>query len=268
VHLAAAIETAINETGSLSSELPLLRSDSATATLRNNVKADLVAMISNSGGACGIGYLMGSVGGNQNNGFTVTARSCAIGNLSFPHELGHNMGSHHNPENGSNPTYPYGFGHYVDGNYRTVMSYVDPCPSGCTRHPYFSNPAVIFNEFPTGIANARDNARSMNNTADTIANYRYSGSSLMLTNFNGPDVLYTDVRSLLFWTSDNVAGNIRVEVSRDEGITWETLLSSIPNTGNSPVFSTVGQTPRGRMRIVSVSNPLVTDSSLVNISLR
>ena len=49
------------------------------------------------------------------------------------------------------PTYPYGFGHYVNGSYRTVMSYVDPCTGGCTRRPYFSNPEVIFNGAPTGI---------------------------------------------------------------------------------------------------------------------
>lgn len=119
LRLAGAQETAIAETGSLSSELPVVRSDAATAALRDQTKADLVAMISNSSDACGIGYLMGSA--NPLNGFTVTSRTCAVGNLSFPHELGHNMGSQHNPENGSGPTYPYGFGHYVDGLFRTVM---------------------------------------------------------------------------------------------------------------------------------------------------
>jgi hypothetical protein len=99
------------------------------------------------------------------------------------------MGSHHNPENGGTPTYPYGFGHYVNGVYRTVMSYVDPCTSGCTRVAYFSNPSVVFSGLPTGIDNARDNARSINNTADTISNYRYSGSSIMLSNFNGAEIV-------------------------------------------------------------------------------
>src|SRR5688500_19773145 len=98
------------------------------------------------------------------------------------------MSSHHNPENGGTPTYPYGFGHYVNANYRTVMSYVDPCPNGCTRVPYFSNPLVNFNNTPTGLV-TRDNARAINNTADWTASYRYSGSSIKMSNFNAGEWL-------------------------------------------------------------------------------
>lgn len=268
VHLAKAVETAIAETGSLSTELPILRSDAATATIRNNFNADLVAMISNSGGACGIGYLMGGLGGNQNNGFTVTARTCAVGNLSFPHELGHNMGSHHNPENGSNPTFPYGFGHYVNANYRTVMSYVDPCTSGCTRRPYFSNPDIIFNGVPTGIANARDNARSMDNTADWISNYRYSGSSIRLNVWNVGELINRGGTRTVTWSSNNVAGSVRIELSRDEATSWETLVADSPNDGRENI-RLFGRPTRGaRIRVVSVDEPTISDSSLANFSIR
>jgi hypothetical protein len=51
------------------------------------------------------------------------------------------------------------------------MSY--QCPlGGCTRRPYFSNPTVSFNGFPTGIADQRDNARSGDAVADIVANFR------------------------------------------------------------------------------------------------
>ena len=62
----------------------------------------------------------------------VTARSCAIGNLSYAHEHGHNLGFAHNPENGGGAAYADAYGHYVSGNYRTVMSYSNPCVGGCT----------------------------------------------------------------------------------------------------------------------------------------
>lgn len=268
VRMVHAEEYFYTETSSASNDLSALRNNAAIQGLRNTHKADLVAMIGEMQGVCGIGYLMGSVSGNPNNGFTATARSCAVGNLSFAHELGHNMGSHHNPENGGTPTYPYGFGHYVNGSFRTVMSYVDPCPSGCTRVAYFSNPRVLLGGVPTGIADARDNARSINNTADTIANYRYSGSSLMLTNFIGPDSLSSWYRSRIYWTSDNIVGDIRVEVSRDEGNTWESLVASTPNDGEQIIFNTGAQTPLGRLRVTSITDPIVTDSSNVNVSLR
>jgi hypothetical protein len=256
------------ETSSASTDLSNLRANAAIGTLRNTHKADLVAMIGEMQGVCGIGYLMGSTAGNPNNGFSATARTCAVGNLTLAHEMGHNMGSHHNPENGGTPTYPYGFGHYVNGLYRTVMSYVDPCSSGCPRHPYFSNPNIVFMGVPTGLGDQRDNARSINNTADVISNYRYSGANLMLTNFLGPDVLSSYYRSMLYWTSENVTGDVRIDISRDESATWQTLVPSTPNDGSHGIFNIGQQTPFGRLRVVSIANPSVTDSSNANIALK
>lgn len=268
VRLVGAQLTALVETGSFSTELSNLRADAATATARNAVQADLVAMLTTSTAACGIGYLMGTLPGNSANGHTVTARTCAVGNLSFAHELGHNMGSQHNPENGSGPTFPYGFGHYINGSYRTVMSYVDPCTSGCTRVAYFSNPNVIFNGQPTGLDNARDNARSINNTADSIANYRYSGSNLMLGNFNGGVSVPRAVTRNLTWTSDNITGDVRIEYSRDEGITWTTLVAATPNDGSENILLPSRVTRRGRIRVSSLTTTHVSDSSVANFSIR
>ena len=268
VRLVGARETAMVETGSFSTELSNLRANSAAATARNELGADLVAMLTNSTAACGVGYLMASVAGNPNNGFSVTARTCAVGNLSFAHELGHNMGSQHNPENGSGATYPYGYGHYVNGNYRTVMSYVDQCASGCVRRPYFSNPNVIFNGFPTGIANARDNSRSMNNTADAIAGYRYSGSSITLTRYTGREWLPLRISRAVTWTSDNLSGPVKIELSRDEGETWAAVIESTENDGSQIVNIYGRPTRRARLRIKSVNNPGISDTSTADISLR
>lgn len=268
LRLVSAQLTALNEIGSFSTELSNLRNDPATATLRNTTNADMVAMLTNSTEACGIGYLMGAPGGNPNNGFSVTARTCAVGNLTFAHELGHNMGSQHNPENGSGPTYPYSYGHWHNGMYRTVMSYVNPCTSGCGRAPYFSNPDVIYAGLPTGIANARDNARSINKTADWIASYRYSGSNLLLSNMNGGGVVRRMTGFNVNWTSDNISGNVRIELSRDGGTNWETVAASTPNDGTETIRVSGKPTTQGRIRIVSLNNTAVTDSSLNNFRIQ
>ena len=109
------------------------------------------------------------------NAFQITARSCVVGNLTYPHEHGHNLGMQHNPQNGapvSQAVYPWSYGHYHNGVYRTVMSYSNPCTSGCTRHPYMSNPAVTFMGLPTGIADQRDNHRTGNLIAPIAANWK------------------------------------------------------------------------------------------------
>ena len=59
------------------------------------------------------------------------------------------------------------------------MAYNNGC--GCPKFQGFSNPDVMFNGQPTGIdhdtdpANSADNARSINDTAYTVANFRVSG---------------------------------------------------------------------------------------------
>ena len=262
-------EFVYTESGNSSTDLTNLRNSPIIQALRDTHKADLVAEISEVTGVCGIGHLMNAQGGVPNQAFTVTARSCAVGNLSFPHELGHNMGAHHNPENAGTPIFPYGFGHYINGNYRTVMSYVDPCASGCTRRPYFSNPLVIFNGFPTGLVGTRDNARMLNTTADWSANYRYSGSSVTMTNFTAAgDWLPRRITRNVTWTSDALTGNVKIELSRDEGTTWETLVASTPNDGSHLISVGGPATRRARLRIVSLDNTAVSDSSVVNVSIR
>lgn len=270
VRLVHSEEFVYTETGTPSTDLSNLRNNAGIQTLRDAKKADLVAMIGEVPSVCGIGYLMGgnTTSGNQNNGFTVTHRTCVVGNLSFAHELGHNMGSQHNPENGSNPTYPFGFGHYVNGVYRTVMSYVDPCPSGCTRRAYFSNPEVSFAGFPTGIDNFRDNARSINLTADLIAAYRYSGASLTMNNYNGGENIPRNLSKTINWSSDNLTGNVKIEISRNQSTNWETLIADTPNDGSQTINIYGKPTRKARLRIVSIDNPTVSDSSVQNIVIK
>ena len=136
----------------------------------------MVSLMVESGSACGVGFVMRSPGaGFASSAFQVTARSCAVGNLSFAHEHGHNMGFEHDPANGTTPanaSFPYSFGHFVNGSYRTVMSYSTQCSSGCTRVAHFSNPDILHNGVPTGIADQRDNARSGDATAPIVAKFR------------------------------------------------------------------------------------------------
>jgi hypothetical protein len=91
------------------------------------------------------------------------------------------MGFEHDPANGTSPSnasYPYAFGHYVDGSYRTVMSYSRPCGSGCTRVAHHSNPDILNAGVPTGIAEQRDNARAGDQTAPIVANFRLATAAM------------------------------------------------------------------------------------------
>lgn len=167
-------KTARAEVGTTDADLPWVRDDAEVAGWRNETGADMVSLITRNLNACGVGYLQASPGpGFAGSAFQVTTRSCAVGNLSYPHEHGHNMGMGHDPGNG-NGAYAWAFGHFVNGSFRTVMAYATNCVGGCPRKPYFSNPAVNFDGQPTGIVDQRDNHRTGNSTATIVANFRAS----------------------------------------------------------------------------------------------
>ena len=182
-------EIAYNETGNMGVALERLQRtndgylDSVHA-LRDQVGADLVALIDEDSNYCGIAYVMqGEAMSFANWAFSVTYSGC-LASQTLAHEIGHNDGDAHDRAN-SNVlgTFDWSFGHrrcVNDGfGFRTVMSY--SC-SGAARIQHFSNPSISWNGYPTGIdhaldpANSADNARSMNLTADTVAAWRDSVS--------------------------------------------------------------------------------------------
>lgn len=176
-----------NDSGDLGDDLVWLRTDPEVAVLRDALRADMVSLIVESPG-CGIGYVMRSPGpGFADFAFQVTDRGCAVGNLTYAHEHGHNLGFEHDPANGTSPanaSFPWSFAHFHDGSYRTVMSYSNQCTSGCTRVAHFSNPDILHAGMPTGITDQRDNARTGNVTGPIAATFRV-GELIFTTGFEG-----------------------------------------------------------------------------------
>ncbi|RYB94465.1 hypothetical protein EUA93_08985 [Nocardioides oleivorans] len=153
------------------------------AGFREEVHADLVSMwLSNypAGTSCGLGYI-GSGAGSADYAFTALyGPSCSTGNMTFAHELGHNLSADHDSGASSAPSArskPYARG-YVDltaGTY-SVMAYPTACQAAgvsCTRAAAFSGPNVLWNGRPQGTA-AIDNTRAINEQIGLAANYRQS----------------------------------------------------------------------------------------------
>jgi hypothetical protein len=186
LRLVHAAEVAYSESSSNSTDLGRLRSTNddfmdEVHALRVQYQADMVALINAGSGSCGVAYLMTNLSTNfRSSAFSVTRYSCAVGNLTFAHELGHNMGSAHDRDNAGNALFSYSFGYrWVSTNgvqYRSVMAY-----SPGQRISRFSNPNVSYIGTPTGIpqgtAGAADNARSINEAASTVANFRLSNDA-------------------------------------------------------------------------------------------
>lgn len=158
-------------------DLEWIRADPAAIAMRDEVGADLASLwVENSLTVCGAGFIMDSLDGSfAGDAVQITMRSCAVGDLVYAHEHGHNLGMQHDPVYGAPPElalFPWAYGHYVDHAFTTVMSYPYECAGNCFRAAQFSNPDIPFMGSPTGIAEQRDNHRVGNVTAPIVAGFR------------------------------------------------------------------------------------------------
>jgi hypothetical protein len=179
VNLVHVAQIPYTETGTAGTDLRWLRVDPAVANLRRTWGADMVSMmVGRMTDACGIGYLMSE--GDVSPifapfAYTVVDLRCAVSNYTLAHELGHNLAANHDPGNGPSAdqaAFPYAFGHYVDGSFRTVMSYSTECALSCPRVNFFSHPGLTYNGQPIGIPDQRDNHRAINATRDVVGAFQ------------------------------------------------------------------------------------------------
>jgi predicted outer membrane repeat protein len=156
-------------------------------SLRNTYSADLVALISDAGSYCGVGWMMqtgGTPAQASTYGYSVTVRDCLPGGITLVHEFGHNQGLAHDRgvSAGLTPAYSYGYG-YIDpqGAFRTIMAYSDYCPttSPCSTINYFSNPDLSFNGRVLGTATENETL-ALNNSAARVAAFR-SPTNMLVT---------------------------------------------------------------------------------------
>ena len=112
---------------------------------------------------CGIAWVRTHTSGRT---FSVTRKACALGGFTFGHEIGHNFGCYHNPEQYSEEDqlwHGHAHGHLIDKGsastgVRSILAY--NADGHGTRVNYYSNPDVTYlsTGTPTGVRGISNNA--------------------------------------------------------------------------------------------------------------
>lgn len=93
------------------------------------------------------------------------------------------------------------------------------------------------------------------------------GPKITVTTPNGGETWYIGEYRNIRWTSQNVTGNVKIEISRNSGLTWSTITGSTANDGVYGWTVTSPASTLCRVKVSSVSDPGVSDMSNANFTI-
>lgn len=200
--------------------------------LRDQYGADLVALITDGPNACGLGWLLlgsDNLDFRSRYGFSVSEASCLSGSVTFPHELGHNMGGFHDRANvtpGSPaPIYSYAYGYQDPGeNFATVMAYSTGgvCTPYCPSIGRFSSPNQSYSGRVLGSTTPPTNmVQTLNKTRKFVAKFRQSiPNSLEAFDLIAPadNFVATDPALTFEWEIQPEADTYKLSIQDENGV--------------------------------------------------
>ncbi len=122
---------------------------------------------------------------------------------------------------------------------------------------------------------ARIQVMSAQNTSirdDSDANFTISAAppsppSITVITPNGGENWPVGSTQTIQWNSSNLTGNVKIELSRNGGTTYETLVANTSNDGSQTWTVSGSVTTQARIRISSVATPSVNDTSNANFTI-
>ncbi|MCX7836203.1 MAG: T9SS type A sorting domain-containing protein [bacterium] len=125
----------------------------------------------------------------------------------------------------------------------------------------------------TGPATATARIRVTSVTYPTITrmsngNFQISAPGIVISSPNGGETWVTGTNATISWVSQDVTGNVQIQLNRNyPSGTWETLFANTANDGSESWLVTAPTTTTARVRILSVLNPVIGDTSNANFTI-
>ncbi|MBI3799873.1 MAG: hypothetical protein HY268_23230 [Deltaproteobacteria bacterium] len=106
--------------------------------------------------------------------------------------------------------------------------------------------------------------------APPVADATTTVSSITVTVLkpNGGQTWPIGTTKTIRWTSTGVSGDVKIQLSRNGGTTWKTLFADTPNDGTQTWKVKGKVTTRARIRVQSLANTTIADSSDSNFTIK
>lgn len=221
-------------------------------TLRDTYRVDLICLFEYTERTGGLGWLLELTSGEPDYGFCLARVQQSDWTYTVVHEWGHNMGCSHSKSQEIQPwesddlfTYSAGW-QWNDSassyyGYCSIMTYEDHDGDGYDDYeqvPYFSNPDINYtgsSSNPTGHAEDGDNARTIRNIRQAIADYRQSSATITLHPFSSTDDGFAwQVEHRLYsisWSSNLLRGFTVLQTNVTAGSVYTDTLHAGEPTG-------------------------------------
>jgi hypothetical protein len=85
---------------------------------------------------------------------------------------------------------------------------------------------------------------------------------------NGGETWSVNSRPTIQWSSSNISGNVAIQISRDGGVNWSSIASGTANDGAYSWRVNKPATTNARIRVCSVANPTICDTSNGNFTIQ
>ncbi|MCI0495689.1 dockerin type I domain-containing protein, partial [candidate division KSB1 bacterium] len=87
--------------------------------------------------------------------------------------------------------------------------------------------------------------------------------SYLILNFpNGGEFWQVDSLKTITWSSHNITGSVKIEISTDSGTTWQPITASTPNSGSFPWRPTANLiSNQCLIKVTSLTDPMISDQS-------
>ncbi|MBI3951329.1 MAG: M36 family metallopeptidase, partial [Acidobacteria bacterium] len=91
--------------------------------------------------------------------------------------------------------------------------------------------------------------------------------SITVTSPNGGEWWQIGTTQTIIWNSTGISGNVRIRLSRNGGISFSAIFSSVPNTGSKQWTVTGPATTQARIQVVNLSDNSIRDTSDANFTI-